>query len=993
MLKLIDVRKVYTTKVGDVAAMDGITVEFPDNGMIFINGKSGSGKTTLLNVVGGLDGFDSGEIIIDGKNFSTFTDSDYDSYRNTFVGFVFQEYNLLPDYTVGKNIQIANELQGKETSKEQLKALMAEFDIAGLENRKISELSGGQKQRVAIVRSLVKDPKIIMADEPTGALDSATGIQVVETLKKLSKDKLVIVVSHDLELAEKYADRIIRIVDGQIVEDVTITDTEIKGSLHEDGDVLTVKTGSDLNAHETEELLKAIREKRKITFTEKVVIRQKQKTKEVKDSKTSDQVNLINSKMKFTSAAELGIKSLGVKPGRLIFTVCLSVIAFAVFGLFDTIAAYNATKTVQSTLRKSDYQAVSVYQEYDINSPYYSDSIYKNGNLVKFTTAGVETLSKETGFNFRPVYDLTDTSISDYISSYKVSHVINTSSREETKVTVGKTSSTNTGALYYIPDVTGFVEFKDQEIQFEEIGNNKFAKVIDANGFNLRLISGNLPKFKYNSAEDKANDTEVAITKYLAESILFWTDGNTDPNLMNVESLVGSTIRVNNVEYYITGIYDSGKIPNKYDELKTSSKNDNESLGADFKTYLSAGLYSNFLVGEGFADYYLNHKKGSNGIEKQRIASYYVHQEYTLSFDGVSPYTIDIGNKQSRFYNVNDIANSKILMFDSKRDLETPLADDEVLVSIEYLDDLYKYEKDYAYNDPSILGYSAGFKEETNLLGRNKLEFGGSFTNSFRNYINNIKDLIKNTSIKTKNYIKTVTISTNGIEDKKFKVVGVYTGVNTDIDNPNNKIFPVAMTTQSLSSIGVNPDQGIYARIIAPINNSSTATRILAKKITTGDTRLIWYENNVLNLVKEGEEIISGFSTLFLYVSIVLAVFSIFMLYNYISASIVAKKQSIGVLRALGSGRKDIFLMFMTESLIIALINGALASVVAGVGCIFVNAYIRNVMNLAIDFALYDVRQIVIIMIASILTAIASSLIPILKIAKEKPVKLIREQP
>ena len=992
MLKLIDVKKIYKTKVGDVAAMDGVTVEFPDNGMIFINGKSGSGKTTLLNVVGGLDGFDSGEISIDGKNFSTFTASDYDSYRNTFVGFVFQEYNLLPDYTVGKNIQIANELQGKETSKERLKEMMAEFDIAGLENRKISELSGGQKQRVAIVRSLVKDPKIIMADEPTGALDSVTGIQVVETLKKLSKDKLVIVVSHDLELAEKYADRIIRIVDGQIVEDVSITDTEIKGNLHEDGDALTVKTGSQLNAHETEELLKAIREKRKINFTEKVVIRQKQKTKEVKDSKVSTQAKLINSKMKFSSAAELGVKSLGVKPGRLIFTVLLSVIAFAVFGLFDTIAAYNATKTVQSTLRKSDYRAVSVYQEYGLGSSYYSDSTYTYSNFIKLSDESINQLSSETGFNFRPVYNLSDASLSDYIATHSVTYLTRPNG-EEIRISVGKNTTTNTGALYYIPEVTGFVEFKNDEIVFEEKGSKTYAKVLDENGFNLTLVAGNLPEFVYDKDKDTANDTEVAITKYLAESILFWSGGNANPDLMDFKTLIGSSIQLNSVKYTISGIYDSGELPAKYDELKTASRTSNDSLGEDLKTYLNAGLYFNFLVGEGFTDYLINDKKVINNAPKQRIPSYYVHQEYELTFDRVNPYRIDTGNKQARFYDAKDIAKSKILLFDSTRDKQLPLADDEVLICLEYLDDLYSYEKNRVFDDSREYYDILKRAEDYVLLRKYKTEFNDEMLNSLKTYIDTLKALVENEDIGVDTHMKTLTISTNGHESKQFKVVGVYTGVDIDVNLPSNSTYPIAMTTNGLASIGINTNQGLYGRVIAPMNNSRTATGRLAEKMTSDDVRLIWYGNNVLSLINEGAEIILGFSNLFLYVAIVLAAFSIFMLYNYISASIVAKKQSIGVLRALGSGRKDIFLMFMTESLIIALINGVLASVVAGVGCIFVNAYIRNVMNLAIDFALYDVRQVIFIMIASIFTAIASSLIPILKIAKEKPVKLIREQP
>ena len=165
----------------------------------------------------------------------------------------------------------------------------------------------------------------------------------------------------------------------------------------------------------------------------------------------------------------------------------------------------------------------------------------------------------------------------------------------------------------------------------------------------------------------------------------------------------------------------------------------------------------------------------------------------------------------------------------------------------------------------------------------------------------------------------------------------------------------------------------------------------LAERMTAEDTRLIWYNNNALTLINEGGKMVTQFANLFLYAAIVLALFSIFMLYNYISASIVAKKRSIGVLRALGSGCKDIVSMFITESLIIAIVNGILASFVAAAGCVLVNMYIRNIMNLAIDFALYDVRQVVIIIITSILTAVASSIIPIIKISKEKPVNLIRE--
>ncbi|MCQ2478868.1 MAG: ABC transporter ATP-binding protein, partial [Clostridia bacterium] len=252
MLEVINLTKIYKQKKGgvDVAALNGITLNFPNTGMVFLLGKSGSGKSTLLNVCGGLDSPTEGEIIVKGKSSKTFSGGDFDSYRNTYVGFIFQEYNILNEFTVEDNVALALELQGKPKDKQVISKLLEEVDLTGYANRKPNTLSGGQKQRIAIARALVKNPEIIMADEPTGALDSATGKQVFDTLKKLSKTKLVIVVSHDRDFAEYYADRIIELKDGQVLSDVTKTydkSEELSANLKVVGDTLCVSGGQDLS--------------------------------------------------------------------------------------------------------------------------------------------------------------------------------------------------------------------------------------------------------------------------------------------------------------------------------------------------------------------------------------------------------------------------------------------------------------------------------------------------------------------------------------------------------------------------------------------------------------------------------------------------------------------------------------------------------------------------------------------------------------------------
>ena len=220
MFQIKDLVKTYTPKGAEpVMALRGITIDFGETGMVFILGKSGCGKSTLLHVMGGLDFPTSGEIVIDGKSSKDFTKEDYDNYRNTYVGFVFQEYNLLPEFTVYENLAIALQLQGKKADKALLKEYLKRVDLEVDEKRRPTQLSGGQKQRVAIARALIKDPKIIFADEPTGALDAKTGNDILSLLKSLSKDRLVIVVSHDEEFARTFGDRVLEMSDGLIVAD------------------------------------------------------------------------------------------------------------------------------------------------------------------------------------------------------------------------------------------------------------------------------------------------------------------------------------------------------------------------------------------------------------------------------------------------------------------------------------------------------------------------------------------------------------------------------------------------------------------------------------------------------------------------------------------------------------------------------------------------------------------------------------------------------
>lgn len=299
MLKLTDIRKDYVTGDSTVHALKGVSLEFRKSEFVSILGQSGCGKTTLLNIIGGLDQYTSGDLIINGKSTKEFKDRDWDTYRNHSVGFIFQSYNLIPHQTVLANVELALTLSGvsKEERRKRATDALITVGLGEQIKKKPNQLSGGQMQRVAIARALVNDPDILLADEPTGALDSETSVQIMELLKSISNEKLIVMVTHNPDLAKEYSTRIINLLDGNVVSDsdpYTYIPEEVKENVEED----TKEENFDPSDKE------AVKARKKAE-------RQAKREAKKEDKKTS---------MSFFTALSLSLNNLMTKKGRTFLT-------------------------------------------------------------------------------------------------------------------------------------------------------------------------------------------------------------------------------------------------------------------------------------------------------------------------------------------------------------------------------------------------------------------------------------------------------------------------------------------------------------------------------------------------------------------------------------------------------------------------------------------------------------------------------------------------
>lgn len=685
MLEIKNLTKIYKPKKGvPVTALDGVSLKFPEKGMVFLLGKSGSGKSTLLNLIGGLDVYDSGEILIKGKSSLDFSQSRFDSYRNTYVGFIFQEYNILPEFSVGANIALALELQGQKASDERINEILAEVDLVGYGNRKPNELSGGQLQRVAIARALVKNPEIIMADEPTGALDSNTGKQVFDTLKKLAKDKLVIIVSHDREYAEYYADRIIELADGKVIDDVELDCNKDPNEavLEYVGGTVNIPFGYHLTEADRiaiNEYIDSLSTKASIRFSGRS--KNFKKTDEsVIPPQDPSKFKLIKSKLPMKSAFKIGAGALNHKKFRLVLTIFLSVVAFTLFGLVDTFGSYDHIQTCTNSILDSEINYASITKSKLIGSGI--DSYWRTYGY-KLDQADIDKFSEESGVEFKGVY----------VPYESMNIYANTDSNNELY--------TESNFNIYSLEISGLVEMTDEDLS--------------SHGYTLS--AGRLPK----------SSDEIAITSYLCETFKIGGYVTTISDLDGVVSsktekinsdadMIGKTFTLNNKEYTIVGVVDTKFDLSRYKSL-TENK-DNNSTADDLVDYV---LFAELRYARNYS--FSNLAFVCEGALADIIASGYKTQPLDSSYMGF--YANSDNNYVSldpyRIGKYSDLNLDKVTWIDGEApeklgEKDIVITTDCVYSDIAYVDDSDVTEDGYIKIDYSYLFeydyYGYGFSSE-----------------------------------------------------------------------------------------------------------------------------------------------------------------------------------------------------------------------------------------------------------------------------------------
>lgn len=982
MLKLTNIVKKYTAGDTTVEALKGVDISFRESEFVSVLGPSGCGKTTLLNIIGGLDRYDEGDLSINGKATKEFKDSDWDTYRNHSVGFVFQSYNLIPHQTVLSNVELALTLSGVSKSERRKRAVdaLTQVGLSDQINKKPNQMSGGQMQRVAIARALVNDPDILLADEPTGALDTQTSLQIMEILKNISKDRLIIMVTHNSDLAEKYSTRIIKLLDGNM-------------------------TG-DSNPYDGKE------EKRPETVK--------------KGKKTS---------MSFFTALSLSLNNLMTKKTRTFMT------AFAgSIGIIGIALILSLSSGIQTYINDVQEDTLSSYpisiesESVDISSIMSSlmgvheeeaehelDKVYSSNMMAEMMNTMVSIEKTENNLKkFKEFLDSPESGIEQYTSAIKYSYgnILNIYSPD------------TTNGIYQVNPSTVFNSFRDSMTSGS--GGGMSSMMMSTFNFDIwaEILSG--------KDGEPVNDLISGQYDVLA--------GRWPAAYNEVVLIVDQNNEINDIYLYSLGLKDSEEITEIMKAAingETYSTNIltwdyDDLLNLSFKLILPTDYYQYDASTDTYQDMRDNEKYMEVILKEKgidiKVCGIIRPSEDALAtaMNGAVGYTylltehvINAVNESEPVKKQNENPDTDIfsgLPFDDGSEEE--ISDAEKAADVKaYFEKLTSIEKSVIYTEimsaPSeeqfqamLTQYMGMYPDRASkeaVIIQAYAEAAGMDEATIKTYLESMTDDEVNDAMTS---MMTEMINQNFAEQTQAQLGAMTTDELSyafDMMYPNldeaalaglyDKYMPATVSEstydENISALGVadlsKPTAiSIYAASFQNKDNIADIIKDYNKSVDTGDQ--ISYTDYVALMMSSITTIINAISyVLIAFVAISLVVSSIMIgIITYIS--VLERTKEIGILRSIGASKGDISNVFNAETLIVGFTSGMIGIVVTVLLCFPINAIIRALSGITnLTAALPVLGGVILVGISMLLTFIAG-LIPSRIAAKKDPVEALRTE-
>ncbi|WP_302210965.1 ATP-binding cassette domain-containing protein [uncultured Ruminococcus sp.] len=979
MLSLKDIKKDYVVGDSVVSALKGVSIDFRENEFVSILGPSGCGKTTLLNIIGGLDRYTSGDLNINGKSTKDFKDCDWDSYRNHSIGFVFQSYNLIPHQTVLSNVELALTLSGVSKSERRERAVKAleQVGLGDQLNKKPNQMSGGQMQRVAIARALVNEPDILLADEPTGALDTETSVQIMELLKSISKDKLIVMVTHNPELAMKYSSRIIKLLDGKVIDDSDPLDKNV------------VEPIKKPEKEPTKADIKAAKKERKKLKTSMSFL----------TALSLSRNNLMTKKARTLLTSFAG--SIGIIGIALILSISNGVQLYIDQVQSDTLSSYplQITKTTASIGEIMNTMA----KNHEESGKHDMDKIYSQNAMGEM----INTLMEETKVNNLEKFkkyldensDLKDLT-SDVQYTYATTLNVFTEGDDGVKQVnpstlledMGYMSSTQTEAMSMSSSMGGMMG----------MGTDVWSEMIDNEDLISKqydVIAGRLPE-KYNEVVlvvDKNNE----INDYVLYSL-----GLLDPSSLNGivrRALAGEDISVDSKQHVYT-----------YDEL----------LDLKFKVVPTPDFYEKkdgvWEDMTGDEDYMK--KAVANGTEISVVgilrpdedassasisgAIGYRHDLMTYLIDEVDK--SEIVKEQKDNPDIDVFTGLKFKGDEAQADTDTNAGDSSAAVSDSATESKAEKAEDSSEADNKSAAMAAmgdssmeipeGMTEEqykalmeqsgaadTGELAGMGMDAMGSMDMSaiqsgdMSSLTETQKKYIASLSDEQMDLMKQMLKEQSDTNAEQLANSGKYSTSNYD---SNMKKIGYALV-EDPDSINIYPvDFASKEKIIDIIDDYNDSV---------GEEDKIEYTDYVGLMMSSITSIINAISyVLIAFVAISLVVSSIMIgIITYIS--VLERTKEIGILRSIGASKKDISRVFNAETVIVGFVAGALGMIISYLLTIPINMIISHLTDVPIRATIPVSAAVILIAISICLTLIAG-LFPSRVAAKKDPVIALRTE-